>query len=237
MLSYLKNSFENSSLKVKIELYILPILVVFLIYLLFFEEKSLNTNDNPYKNELLALQNKKFDESILELLKTVENLAKTNDIFIQTIESIKEQIFIKGKAKQSDLLHFLQEIESLNSFTKISTINLSNVTLEDLSFDLKLDISKYYIKNSKNSLQKRVFNIQKNNNTNLEVTPTQKANNFLIFAVVGEYAFINNLWLKKGDFIDDFEVINIEKNYVLLKNSSNIIKLEVNGIESFENIN
>lgn len=237
MLNYLKNSFENSSLKVKIELYLLPLLLIFLLYLLFFEEQNLNFKENSYKNELLALQSKKFDEPILELLKTTENLAKSHNIFIQKIESVKEQIFLKAKSKQSDLLHFLQELENLNNFTKITTLNLSSVTSEDLSFDLKLDVSNYYIKNGEKIIKNRVLESPKK--IEVETTPNkmQKLIDFKISAVVGEYAFINNIWIKKGEFIDDFEVINVDKNYVLLKNSDEIIKLEVNSVKAFENIN
>ena len=41
MLANFKNSFENSSLKIKIELYLLPILCLVLLYVVFDDKKLL----------------------------------------------------------------------------------------------------------------------------------------------------------------------------------------------------
>ena len=51
MLANFKNSFENSSLKTKIELYLLPILLLFLLYVLFYNEKIEENNEKVSDEE------------------------------------------------------------------------------------------------------------------------------------------------------------------------------------------
>ena len=90
MLANFKNSFENSSLKTKIELYLLPILLLFLCYVLFYNEK-IEENQNTQNSELLNIENKKFTDSILELSNKIEDIAKSENLIIQKTQSSKEQ--------------------------------------------------------------------------------------------------------------------------------------------------
>src|SRR5574344_74028 len=112
MLANFKNSFENSSLKTKIELYLLPILLLFLLYVLFYDAKS-------------------------------ENL------IIQKTQSSKEQIIIQLKGKRDYLLNFLQKVEEINSFTKIDFLSLKKFENEIYLIDIRVDVSKYYLKTKK----------------------------------------------------------------------------------------
>src|SRR5574344_1780284 len=82
MLANFKNSFENRYLKTKIELYLLPILLLFLLYVLFYNEK-IEENQNIQNSELLNIENKKFTDSILELSNKIEDIAKSENLFIQ----------------------------------------------------------------------------------------------------------------------------------------------------------
>ena len=79
MLANFKNSFENSSLKIKIELYLLPILCLVLLYVVF-DDKKIVENENNQNSELLNIENKKFSDSILELSSKIEEIAKNESI-------------------------------------------------------------------------------------------------------------------------------------------------------------
>src|SRR5574344_1365483 len=104
MLANFKNSFENSSLKTKIELYLLPILLLFLLSALFYDEK-IEENQNVQNSELLNIENKKFTDSILELSNKIEDIAKSENLIIQKTQSSKEQIIIQLKGKRDYLLN------------------------------------------------------------------------------------------------------------------------------------
>lgn len=105
MLANFKNSFENSSLKTKIELYLLPLLCLFLLYLLFYDEKIVEHQNNQ-NIELLNIENKKFTDSVLELSNKIEDIAKNENLLVQKTQSSKDEIIIQLKGKKDDLLNF-----------------------------------------------------------------------------------------------------------------------------------
>ena len=45
--------------------------------------------------------------------------------------------------------------------------------------------------------------------------------------IISEYAFINDIWLKKDENIDDFKLTKIEKDFVVLENENKKIVLEL----------
>ena len=237
MLANFKNSFENSSLKTKIELYLLPILCLFLAYILLYDEKNLE-QPNKINNELLNLENKKFTESILELSNKLEEIAKNENLIIQKIQNLKEQIIIQTRGKKDDLLRFLEDIENINNFTKIDFLNLKKLENDIYLIDLRIDISKYFLKNKKN---KEIINIEQddtieNKNEDIIKKDTIKPD-FKINAIVGNNAFINNSWYELNDDILGYKLEIISNDYVILKNNEVIIKLEVNSIEHLKNKN
>lgn len=235
MLKYLINSFENTSLRLKIELYILPLLLIFLLYLLVFEEKQ-NENLEDENKIFLEFENKKYEKSSLELLKDIEVLASKDFIVIQKIQNIKEQIFIQAKAGKEALNIFLFNLENLNAFTKIETLNLKEFDKENYFFDLKLDISRFYIKEKK---QKKEITYKKEEKLEQlqEEVKTMQNPQMKLFAIVGEFAFINDTWLKAKDEYEGYKLILIAKDFVILENEFSSIKLEVNNFESIKNSN
>jgi len=222
----MKNSFETSSLKVKIELYILPILIIFLFYILIFKQ---NTEEFEEKQniDLVNFENKKYDKPILELLNMIEQIAKNSNIFIQKSENIKDEIFLQAKSNKDDLLKFLHKIENLNSFTNIHSLNLRKAQFDSYLFDLKVDISKFYIKKILH-----LEEIKKN-----KISKSSFAVDFKIDAIIGKYAFINDNWIELNDFIDGYKLDLINRNFVILKKEDKSIKLEVNSLEYFKNTN
>ena len=237
MLANFKNSFENSSLKTKIELYLLPILLLFLCYVLFYNEK-IEENQNVQNSELLNIENKKFTDSILELSNKIEDIAKSENLIIQKTQSSKEQIIIQLKGKRDDLLKFLEKVEEINSFTKIDFLSLKKFGNEIYLIDVRVDVSKYYLKNKK---VKDIINIEQE-----DINETKEDEHkeeiivrpdFKINAIVGNNTFINDSWFELNDEVLGYKIETIANDYVILKNNKDIIKLEVNSIEYFKNKN
>ena len=237
MLENFKNSFENSSLKTKIELYLLPILLLFLFYVLFYNEK-IEENQNVQNSELLNIENKKFTDSILELSNKIEDIAKSENLIIQKTQSSKEQIIIQLKGKRDYLLNFLQKVEEINSFTKIDFLSLKKFENDIYLIDVRVDVSKYYLKNKK---VKDIINIEQE-----EINGTKEDEykeeiivrpDFKINAIVGNNTFINGSWFELNDEVLGYKIETIASDYVILKNNKDIIKLEVNSIEYFKNKN
>ncbi len=237
MLANFKNSFENSSLKTKIELYLLPILLLFLFYVLFYNEK-IEENQNVQNSELLNIENKKFTDSILELSNKIEDIAKSENLIIQKTQSQKEHIIVQLRGKRDDLLRFLEKVEEINSFTKIDFLSLKKFEKEIYLIDVRVDVSKYYLKNKK---VKDIINIEQE-----EINGTKEDEykeeiivrpDFKINAIVGSNTFINGSWFELNDEVLGYKIETIASDYVILKNNKDIIKLEVNSIEYFKNKN
>lgn len=237
MLANFKNSFENSSLKTKIELYLLPILLLFLLYVLFYNEK-IEENQNVQNSELLNIENKKFTDSILELSNKIEDIAKSENLIIQKTQSSKEQIIVQLRGKRDDLLRFLEKVEEINSFTKIDFLSLKKFENDIYLIDVRVDVSKYYLKNKK---VKDIINIEQE-----EINGTKEDEykeeiivrpDFKINAIVGNNTFINDSWFELNDEVLGYKIETIASDYVILKNNKDIIKLEVNSIEYFKNKN
>jgi len=226
MLNLVKNSFETSSLKVKIELYILPILIIFLFYILIFEQ-NIEEFEEKQNIDSVNFENKKYDKPILELLNNIEQIAKNSNIFIQKSENIKDEIFLQAKSNKDDLLKFLHKIENLNSFTNIHSLSLKKVKFDSYLFDLKVDVSKFYIKKIVDLEEVKKSKIIKNSS----------AVDFKIDAIIGKYAFINDNWVELNDFINGYKLDFVSRNFVLLTKEDETIRLEVNSIEYLENTN
>lgn len=237
MLVNFKNSFENSSLKTKIELYLLPILLLFLLYVLFYNEK-IEENQNVQNSELLNIENKKFTDSILELSNKIEDIAKSENLIIQKTQSSKEQIIIQLKGKRDYLLNFLQKVEEINSFTKIDFLSLKKFENDIYLIDVRVDVSKYYLKNKKVkdiiNIEKEEINETKGDEPKEELTVRP---DFKINAIVGNNTFINGTWFELNDEVLGYKIETIASDYVILKNNKDIIKLEVNSIEYFKKKN
>lgn len=219
MLAYLNNKFINSSLKVKIELYILPLLFLYIVYYFLID---LNNNEKipEIKNNInySDYTNKKFDGSSLELLSSIENFSREKHIIIKSINEDKNLIQIKADGKIENISELIKKIENINSFTKIDLITIKNQLNQDsYYFEMKIDLNKFYIK----KLIK-----EENINTSNNVL-AMSVNKYKINAIVADYVLINSIWLRKNEMIDDFKLIEIKKNFVLLKNNSEEIKLEL----------
>ena len=232
MLNYLNKKFIDSSLKTKIELYLLPLLLLYLCYFFL----GFNLNKNSENEEIKAkvdlnYSNKEFKNSFLDLSSNLEEYASKNQIIIFTLTNNKKVFNIKAKANLIRIENFIKKIENLNNFSKIKTLTLNKVDLDNYLFEIEVDFNKFYIKK-----------IEKDEDTQeikqkIILTKDEKTKEYKINGIISEYAFINEIWLKKDEKIDDLILTKIEKDFVVLENENKKIILELNNEKYIKNLN
>lgn len=232
MLNYLNKKFIDSSLKTKIELYLLPLLLLYLCYFFL----GFNLNKNSENEEIKAkvdlnYSNKEFKNSFLDLSSNLEEYASKNQIIIFTLTNNKKVFNIKAKANLIRIENFIKKIENLNNFSKIKTLTLNKVDLDNYLFEIEVDFNKFYIKK-----------IQKDGDTQeikqkIVLTNDKKTKEYKINGIISEYAFINEIWLKKNEKLDDLILTKIEKDFVVLENENKKIILELNNEKYIKNLN
>lgn len=232
MLNYLNKKFINSSLKTKLELYLLPLLLLYLCYFFL----GFNLNKNSENEEIKAkvdlnYANKEFKNSFLDLSSNLEDYASKNQIIIFTLTNNKKVFNIKAKANLIRIENFIKKIENLNNFSKIKTLTLNKVDLDNYLFEIEVDFNKFYIKK-----------IQKDGDTQeikqkIMLTNDKETKEYKINGIISEYAFINEIWLKKNEKLDDLILTKIEKDFVVLENENKKIILELNNEKYIKNLN
>ena len=229
MLNNLNNKFINSSLKTKIELYLLPLLLLYLFYFLFhFETKD----DSSIQAKVdFDYSKNQFEDSFLDLFSNIEDYALKNQIVIKSITNEKKIVFLKAKSKIENIEKFIKKIENFNNFTKIKSFILNKDDENQYVFEIQIDLNKFYIK----KIEKEVEN--QSQKTTLQTNSSEKSKEYKISGIISEYAFINDIWLKKDENIDDLKLVKIEKDFVVLENENRKIILELNNEEYFKNLN
>ena len=239
MLTYINNKFVNSSLKTKVELYILPLMI---LYLLYYFSSSLFVVEKPFvvknKINLEEYKNKKFEGSFLDFFSNIEEKAKQNNIQILSLNNKKNIVELKIQSPKEKLSLFIKQIENINKFTKITFITMydkkdSNKYL----FDLKIDLNKFYIKRiekEKIISQKILPKPEEIKTKKIEIVK----DNYKLKAIIAEYVLVNDIWLKQGEDINGFKVDEIKRNSIVLQNINNDkkIRLELADEEYLENI-
>ena len=225
----LNNKFINSSLKTKIELYLLPLLLLYLFYFLFhFETKD----DSSIQAKVdFDYSKNQFEDSFLDLFSNIEDYALKNQIVIKSLTNEKKIVFLKAKSKIENIEKFIKKIENFNNFTKIKSFILNKDDENQYVFEIQIDLNKFYIK----KIEKEVEN--QSQKTTLQINNSEKSKEYKISGIISEYAFINDIWLKKDENIDDLKLVKIEKDFVVLENENRKIILELNNEEYFKNLN
>ena len=225
----LNNKFINSSLKTKIELYLLPLLLLYLFYFLFhFETKD----DSSIQAKVdFDYSKNQFEDSFLDLFSNIEDYALKNQIVIKSITNEKKIVFLKAKSKIENIEKFIKKIENLNNFTKIKSFILNKDDENQYVFEIQIDLNKFYIK----KIEKEVEN--QSQKTTLQINNSEKSKEYKISGIISEYAFINEIWLKKNEKLDDLILTKIEKDFVVLENENKKIILELNNEKNIKNLN
>ena len=207
MLKQLNNSFLNAKFKTKVELYILPLLVIYIIF--YFTSSSSQIEKNiPIKIDLSI---KKFNDSFLELFSKIELIAKRNNIKIISLNNKNKIVSITGKSSILNLEKFINRLESINNFTNLNLLKIDKIEKSNTyNFELNLSLEKYFIKNKKSIVKEE-----------------KQVKTFKLSAIVSDHAFIDEKWLKKDEIIENYKLMEIQKNYVILQNKKEILKIEL----------
>ena len=219
MFNYLNNKFINSSIKTKIELYIFPLLLLYLIFFIF----QSTENELPKIETKISINeysNQEFRDSFFDLFSDIETYASKNQIKILSINNNKKIITIKAKAQLKNIEKLIRKIENINNFTNIKFFTLNKDDLENYKVEMQIDLSKFFIKKIEEE-------IVENSLENKKFLNNQKNSDFRINGIILNYAFINDTWLSVNDVIDEYKIINIDKDSVVLKREDNEIKLEM----------
>lgn len=196
LLEQLENSFNLLSLRVKIELFLFPLILLLLIWYLFFEnienKKEISFNTNLVKNIDMK-------DSYISIIKDIEEYCEKSKIILKTIENQEQIIRLQIETDLKKQIRFIKFIEDYNSFSKIS-----NLKIDKNSLYTEVDFKKLYVKN-RFSLDKKIDKLFK------------EVRNYKLNAIIDNKAFINQKWVSLNGKIDSYRLIDINMNSILLE--------------------
>ncbi|WP_143145179.1 hypothetical protein [Arcobacter sp. LA11] len=208
VLKSLETNFNKQSIKTKIELIVFPLIIFILVVVL----NNANNMVSPRNNnlEVNILDSVTMKSKMVDILSDFENFLKEKDIELNKISNSKESLQIEINTNLRNQLLFIKFVEDYNSFSKIKYIKKEfDILKVEIIFD------KLYVKESFD-LDSNLIEVQNNINTNLK-----------LFAIIDDTVLINNIWLKKGDNIDTFKLLEIDINSVYLNNGLRTIELKI----------
>lgn len=213
-LNQLNKKFKNLNFKTKLQLYLLPILILFLFFMTYENHKEI-------KVSLPKVKTIDYKFSSIDLISKIQNYANKKSIKILSIDIKNRVINISFKAKSKDIDKFILFIENIDTnsnilFFETSKINSSKTNI--LNAKVKIDFKKSYIKNIK-----KQSSISKVRNSK----PKLKA-------IIYNYAFLDNKWRVKGESFSSYKIIQIDKNSVILKKDGKKLELKVYNENSFK---
>lgn len=208
ILKYLENRFINSSFKVKVELYLLVLIVFILVFYnipIVHDNKNKNFRNNHYEI-------KEFNSSLLDINKRVEEYCLIKKIDIYSMANEKKEILILSSLPLSKVNSFILFLENINEYSNIKTLFLEKRNKgRRYTLEIKISFEEYFFK----TLIKD------------DITKKSKIKKFKLKAIIDKNALINNKWLKVGEKINDYELINISNDSVSLSYDDKRIKLKV----------
>ena len=139
--------------------------------------------ENIEKSDFKKYENRTFQGSFIELFSSLEKLALKNSLLISSNDKKEKILLLKGEGEKENILNFLKDIESLNEFTKIEALVLNKkVDSKKLSFETKIDLNNFYLKNLKKEKEKL---------ENFEAKNLEKKE-FKINAIIIDFVLIND---------------------------------------------
>ncbi len=206
LLKLLENSFHSLNVRVKAELFLLPLLLIFLIWNLFFKIESI---EEEYLVSRADISNLKMKDTLIKIIEDIEKFCKENAILIKEIKTQNRVLKIVVEAPLKEQLYFIKYIEDYNIFSKI---NLLKQNKKKLFLEIVFD--KLYLK-PKIELKSRIEKLD------------ERLNSFILFAIVNKKAYINKRWLSLNQSIESYKLIEINSNSVVLSNKYKKIVLRL----------
>ncbi len=221
MLKSLNNSFSNLSKRVKIQLFILPLFLIYFFIYFFTNNTLANTNINT-NNNLNFLLNKKFDKSHLDLTKEIEKYSLSKGIKLNSLEYKKENLLIKGKSSLLKINSLVRKLETINNYSNINLLSILKTQKNDeYSFEINTEFKKYYIK------AKQLKNIKKHKNESVNKHVNKKEVKFVLNAIVSDYILLNNKWHSLNEEVGKYKIVKISQNNVFLKYKDKYLNLSL----------
>lgn len=218
VLKYLETNFDKQTSKVKLELILFPLVIFFLLIVIFNYVNNPNTLDKSVSSTI-SFKKLSMKKKVLDILNDLEFFIKKNNIQLNKISNTKKSINIEIKSSLINQVKFIKFVEDYNVFSKIKYLkNEGEVLIMDIVFD------KFYIKNSFD-LSTKLINIKNKKTKDLDL-------NLRLFAIVDNKALINDKWLKIEDFIYTYKIIEININSVILINGLKTVELMINKNEN-----
>lgn len=208
ILKHLENSFINSSFKVKVELYLL----VFILFSLIIYNIPLLFNNDKTLTKSISYEIEEFDKSLLDMNKNIEEYTSAKRIKINSMNNERKEILINCTLSLNKIKDFVSFLENINTYSNIKNLSIDkNKQSKKYNFEITISFEKYFFKtsNSKETMKK------------------SKSKKFKLKAIIDKTVLINNKWLELGEYINDYELIDISKNSVTLSFNDKKIKLKV----------
>jgi len=211
----IKTKFEKLSMKDRILLYLIVVMIHSFIYI-YYEEFKNYLSIYFIQPDVHHLIKKDFPSSSIVKLSDVELLnyfnkySQKHSIYLKETKLNMKTIDIKMEGALSDMIHFLFvvlhnfKLEQLEISKEKETIFISVIFNTELFYD------KIITNNTIQSLS-NPFNFIKSEN---DISSTS----IEVCAIINDEALINNKWYKKDDMIGDYQLTEINKNTISLKN-------------------
>jgi len=205
MLKSIGNNFVNSSIKVKMQLYILPLFFIYFYIYFYTGTNKEYIQDNRFK--LDGLLTKKFNKSYLEIIKKIENYSNSEKIKIISIEYKNKNLLIKGKTTLLKIKSLIRKLEIINNYSNIILVNiLIKGKSNEYSFEINTEFKKYYIKD-KNKTEKK---------DKAQLVKKKSKDIFKLNAIVSNYILLNNKWYTLKERVGKYKIIEIKEKSVIL---------------------
>lgn len=206
-LRLIENSFELLNLKTKVLVFLFPLLVLIFVYIYFFD---MNTQSKVSNLKFVNISKIKMEKKLIDVLKDIETFAFENEIYLDNITKTDFSLDFLASSDFKTKLKFLIFLEKYNSFSKIKSFQMNEENLK-----ISLEFKKFY-KKENIDFSKHLNNFEEKRN---EL--------FILKAIIGQKAFINNKWFKLNDKIERFTLKKIDKTTVVLENKFKKISLNL----------
>lgn len=201
VLKSIEDKFNLLPLRLKIEFFLFPLIIVLTLVFFLFEHK--NSSKIYFLEKEVDLENIKMNDNIVDILKKIEKYALENHINLHLVKKEKFYMKLKAFSTLKNRVLFLKYIEEINSFSKIETLEIREDSMVvEISFKKLYKKDKFIVDKKFDSFSKKEDN-----------------KNFILHAIVSDKVLINNKWLKLNDEINGFILKKIENNKITLENS------------------
>lgn len=213
ILALLESSFEKAPTRIKIELFIFPLIIISSILYLLEQTKVEDSRLNLFSGSVF-IQEKSMEKSLIEIIKDIESYLSKNSIELIDISNINEKIQIKVNANTNESLKLIKFIEEYNSFSSIESLKIEKNTLF-----LTISFDKLYIKTMNKKIESELEYLAKHES---------EKKRYSLKAIVGDDVLINDKWVSIGERINnEFKVSKINKDSVLIKGKNIQIELRL----------